>query len=203
MKIIETRSAPNPRRVRMFLTEKGITVPFEQVDLMGGALQSDEFKKLNPYQRVPVLILDDGTVISETMAICRYFEEIYPAPSLMGTTPIQKAIIEMWNRRIELGLFQSITHVFRHLHPKMGHLEIPQIKEWGEANRPKVLEHLQFLDEQLDKNRYISGDEFSVADITGFVAISFMKPAKLELPQEFKKIEEWYHRISLRPSASA
>lgn len=186
----------------MFLAEKGITVPYEQIDLMAGALKSEQFKKLNPYQRVPVLILDKKTSISETIAICRYFEEIVPNPPLMGKTPLQKALIEMWNRRIELGLFQAITHVFRHLHPKMAHLEIPQIKEWGEANRPKVFEHLKILEEQLNKNVFVCGEEFSIADITAFVALSFMKPAKIERPPEYKKVEEWYQMINARHSAS-
>lgn len=203
VKILETRNAPNPRRVRMFLFEKGITIPYEEIDLMGEALKTEEFRRLNPYQRVPVLILENGMALSETMAICRYFEELFPNPPLLGSNPLERAVIEMWNRRIELGLFHAITQVFRHLHPKMAHLEIPQIKEWGEANRTKVQEQLNILEEQLINNTFIIGDKFTIADITAFVAISFMKPAKLERPAEFKKIDEWYQNVNARPSASA
>ena len=135
MKIIETRQAPNPRRVRIFLAEKGIAVPYEEVDLMKGALKSPEFSKLNPAQRVPVLVLDDGTAISETVAICRYFEELKPlAPHLLGEGALGRALVEMWQRRVELGLFNNVSQAFRHTHPAMAHLEVPQVKEWAEAN---------------------------------------------------------------------
>ena len=117
MKILETRTAPNPRRVRIFLAEKGISVPLEEMDMMKGALKTPEFTKLNKFQRVPVLILDDGTSIAETMAICRYFEETNPEPALFGKGAKQRALVEMWNRRMELGLLFSVAQAFRHLHP--------------------------------------------------------------------------------------
>lgn len=203
MKILETRSAPNPRRVRIFLAEKGITIPCEEIDLMAEHLRSEDFTRINPYQKVPVLILDDGTALSETVAICRYFEELGTTPVLMGSSAKEKAIVEMWNRRMELGLFQAITHVFRHLHPKMSHLEIPQIKEWGEANKSKVYEHLNILNEQLQKSLFIAGESFSIADITAYVAISFMKPAKIDRPIGHKNLDIWYEKVGKRPSASA
>jgi glutathione S-transferase len=136
MRIIETRSA-NPRRVRIFLAEKQISVPFEEVDLMAGALRTPQFTGLNPMQRVPVLVLDDGTAICESVAICRYFEEVQPEPALFGRGAVGRAEVEMWNRRVELGLFGAVASVFRHLHPKMSHLEVPQVA-WGEANKTKV-----------------------------------------------------------------
>ncbi len=143
VKILETRAAPNPRRVRIFLAEKGIEVPFEELDLMKGALKTPEFTKLNRLQRVPVLMLDDGTAIAETMAICRYFEEVKPEPALFGTGPRERAMVEMWARRMEFNLLWCVAQAFRHLHPAMGHLEVPQVAEWGEANKPRVLEVLQ------------------------------------------------------------
>src|SRR5262249_31763637 len=115
MKILQTKSAPNPRRVRIFLAEKNLQVPFEELDLMGGALKTPEFTKLNPFQRVPVLLLEDGTAIAETMAICRYFEKTNPEPALFGRTAIELAQVEMWNRRMELGLLYSVAQAFRHL----------------------------------------------------------------------------------------
>ncbi len=203
MKIIETAVAPNPRRVRMFLAEKGISVPTEEVDLMAGDLKTVAFTRLNPLQRVPVLILDDGTAISETVAICRYFEEIAPAPPLMGRDPRDKAIVEMWNRRVEHGLFQAIAAVFRHLNPKMAHLEVPQVPAWGEANREKVMEHLAILDGQLAENSCVAGDAFSIADITAYIAVGFMKPAKLTVPPEMSNVLRWFAEVSSRPSAAA
>jgi len=202
MKIIETRTAPNPRRVRIFLAEKGLEIPFEEVDLMAGDLRTPEFTRINPLQRVPVLILDDGTAIAETVAICRYFEEIQPEPALMGRSAREKALIEMWNRRLELGLFQSVAHVFRHLNPKMAHLEQPQVAAWGQANRPKVLENLAILDRQLADRPFVSGPGFSIADITAFVAVAFMKPARLDLPGEFRNVARWFREMAERPSAA-
>jgi glutathione S-transferase len=203
MKILETRQAPNPRRVRIFLAEKGVTVPFEEIDLMKGSLKTPEFTKLNSFQRVPVLLLDDATAISETMAICRYFEELHPTPPLLGTDALSKAQIEMWNRRVELGLFFHITQAFRHIHPAMSHLEVPQVKEWGEANKAKALEVLGILDEQLDSMPFIAGKTFSVADITALVAIDFMRPARIERPESLKNVARWHAEVSARPSAKA
>ena len=131
MKILQTKTAPNPRRVRVFLAEKGIEVPYEELDLMQGALKTAEFTSLNRFQRVPVLILDDGTAIAETMAICRYFEETKPEPALLGKGAKQRAVIEMWNRRMELGLLFSVAQAFRHLHPAAAPLEVPQVAAWG------------------------------------------------------------------------
>ncbi len=203
MKILQTRGAPNPRRVRIFLAEKGIEVPFEEIDLMKGELKTPEFTQMNRFQRVPVLLLDDGTVISETMAICRYFDETKPEPALFGTGPLQRAMVEMWNRRMELNLLFCVAQVFRHLHPAMAHLEVPQVGAWGEANRPRVLEILQFLDEELGKRRYIAGEHYSVADITALVAIDFMKPAKIQRPEGLKNLARWHAEVSERPSARA
>lgn len=203
MKIIETRMAPNPRRVRIFLAEKGIEVPFEQVDLMKGDLKTDAFTKLNKLQRVPVLVLDDGTSICESIAICRYFEELQPNPPMFGTGPLGRAQVEMWQRRMELGLLNSVASAFRHLHPAMATLEVPQVAAWGEANKPRALEMLQLLDGQLGTSRYVAGDAYSVADITAMVAIDFMKPARLARPEGLANLERWYGEVSGRPSAKA
>jgi glutathione S-transferase len=204
MKILETKAAPNPRRVRIFLAEKQITsVVFEEFDLMKGALKTPEFTRINPMQRVPVLILDDGTAISETLAICRYFEELQPEPALFWRGPKGRALVEMWQRRVEFGLWTHITSAFRHTHPGMAHLEVPQVKEWGEANKPKALEALAVLDGQLAGSRFIAGDEYSVADITALAAMDFMRPARIQRPPELKHVERWYADVSARPSAKA
>lgn len=203
MKIIETRQAPNPRRVRIFLAEKGITVAFEEVDLMKGALKTPEMTKLNPTQRVPILVLDDGTAISETMAICRYFEEMKPEPALFGHSAIGKANVEMWNRRMELGLLMHVSQAFRHTHPAMAHLEVPQVKDWGEANKQKALDVLAMMDQELAGNQFIAGDAYTVADITALVAVDFMRPARIALPDALGNVKRWHAAVSARPSAKA
>lgn len=203
MRIIETAKAPNPRRVRIFLAEKGIRIAFEERDLMSGVLKDAAFTTLNPWQRVPLLVLDDGRTIAETMAICRYFEALQPAPPLFGASALQIAEVEMWNRRVELGLFQAVAHVFRHLHPAMTPLEVPQIAAWGEANRSKARDELARLDVRLAESPYIAGDDFTVADITALVAIDFMKPAKVASPTAFANVMRWHADVSKRPSALA
>ena len=203
MKILETRTAPNPRRVRIFLAEKGIDMLFEEHDLMKGELKTPEFTQINRFQRVPVLLLDDGTVISETMAICRYFDETKPEPVLFGSGALQRAMVEMWNRRMELGLLFCVAQVFRHLHPAMAHLEVPQVSAWGEANKPRALDILGFMDRELAGRRHIAGDAFSIADITALVAVDFMKPARIQRPTELKSLDRWYGEMSSRPSAKA
>ncbi len=201
MKIIEQARAPNPRRVRIFLAEKGISVPFEQVDLVKHEHQSAEFTARNPFQQVPVLILDDGTAISESVAICRYFEEQQPEPALFGRGAKGRVEVEMWQRRMELGLLYPVAHCFRHSHPAMAELEKPQVKEWAEANRPRVLKVLSWLDEELGSRRYIAGDEYTIADITALVAVDFMKPARIELPSGLGNLARWHEEVSSRPSA--
>lgn len=203
MKLLETRMAPNPRRVRIFLAEKGIQVPTEELDLMKGELQSESFTKLNALQRVPVLQLDDGTAICESMAICRYFEELHPEPPLFGTGALGKAMVEMWQRRMELGLMSAVTSAFRHLHPAMAEREVPQVAAWGEANKPRALEMLRILDEQLAGNRFVAGDAYSVADITALVTVDFMKPARVQRPEGLANLERWHKEVASRPSAKA
>lgn len=203
MKILETRTAPNPRRVRIFLAEKGITVPFEEVAFSNDTLKSPEFTRLNAFQRVPLLVLDDGTSIAETVAICRYFEALHPEPPLFGRTPAEVGMIEMWNRRAELGLFMSVAQAFRHLHPSMAAFEVPQVATWGEANKPKALEILQIFDDALGKTRFVAGDDYSIADITTLAAIDFMRPARIQRPEGMENIARWYGEMQQRPSTKA
>jgi glutathione S-transferase len=203
MKLYDGGRAPSPRRVRIFLAEKGIELPRVPVDLAKLEQKSESFRALNPLQRVPVLVLDDDTVITETMAICRYFEALRPAPNLFGHDALEIAKVEMWNRRIELGLYSAVQAVFRHGHPAMAKMQVPQVAEWAEINRPRVTEFLELLDSELAGRKFVAGDRFSVADITGLVAIDFMKPAKLELPEPYRHVRRWHAEISARPSAAA
>jgi glutathione S-transferase len=203
MKLYDGGRAPNPRRVRIFLAEKGIKVPTEQVDL--GALQqrSDAYTAINPMQRVPALVLDDGTVIAESIAICRYFEALQPDPPLFGHGALDVALVEMWNRRAELHLFFNVASVFQHLHPAMKQMVNPQIPEWGEVNKPRVMTFLQFLDGELKSRAYVAGANFTVADITAMIAVDFMRPAKLAVPEGLTNLKRWHEAVSARPSAAA
>ncbi len=203
MKLYDGGRAPNPRRVRVYLAEKGITVPTEQVDL--GSLQhkSAAFAAINPVQRVPALVLDDGSVITESIAICRYFEALHPEPPLFGVGARDIAEVEMWNRRLELHLLFPIAHVFRNTHPAMKEWEVPQVPAWAEANKPRVMEFLDIFDRDLRDRPFAAGDRYTVADITGLVAIDFMKPAKLAVPETCANVRRWHAAVSARPSASA
>jgi glutathione S-transferase len=203
MKLYDGGRAPNPRRVRVYLAEKGIKIPTEQVDLGAMAHKSAAYTAVNPLQRVPALELDDGTIITESIAICRYFELLQPQPVLFGRDPKDVAIVEMWQRRVEFHLLTQVSHIFRNLHPAMAQMEVPQVPAWGEANKPRVLEFLQVLDDALGTRRYVAGDDYTVADITGLVAIDFMKPAKLAVPDTLANVRRWHAEVSARPSASA
>ena len=203
MKLYDSVRAPNPRRVRIFLAEKGIEVPKVMVDLAAFEHRSDEFTKLNPLRRTPALELDDGTVITESVAISRYFEELYPEPSLFGRTPVEKATIEMWNRRVELGLMTEVQMVFRHGHPGMATHEIPQVQDWAEANKPKMMASLRLINDRLGEVPFIAGMTYSVADITLLCAVDFMKPTKIKVPEELAHVRRWYEVMNARPSAKA
>lgn len=203
MKLFDGGRAPNPRRVRVFLAEKGIEVPIVPVDMGAMEHRSEQVRSRNPLQGLPVLELDDGTILTETVAICRYFEEIQPAPSLFGEGAVGRALVEMWQRRVELELFMRVAHAFRHIHPAMKEWEVPQIPEWGEANKPKVTKFLHFLDGELANREFIAGDAYTIADITGLIAIDFMKPARIALPDDCAHVRRWYEAVSARPSAAA
>jgi glutathione S-transferase len=203
MRLYESGRAPNPRRVRIFLAEKGVTLPAEQIDLAALEHRSPGFTALNPLQRVPVLVLDDGTAIAESMAICRYFEALRPEPPLFGRGAKEEALVEMWNRRAELNLLAGVAAVFRHLHPAMKEMEKPQIPEWAEANRPRVIDFLRLVDDDLKDRLYLAGDHYSVADITALVAVDFMRPARIELPADLVNVRRWHAQVSARPSAKA
>ncbi|WP_217570862.1 glutathione S-transferase [Mesorhizobium sp. GbtcB19] len=203
MKLFDGGRAPNPRRVRVFLAEKGLTVPLVPVDM--GALEhrGEQVTQRNPLRRLPVLELDDGTIITESIAICRYFEELHPEPALFGRGALGKAKVEMWQRRLELNLMVSVAAAFRHIHPAMKEWEVPQIPEWGEANKPKAIEFLYLLDKELAGREFAAGDDYSVADITGMIAIDFMKPARIKVPEECTNVLRWYAALTSRPSAAA
>lgn len=203
MKLYNSPLAPNPRRVRIFLAEKNLTVPTVDVDLARLDQRSEGFTALNPFERIPVLQLDDGVAISELIAICRYFEEVHPDPPLFGVGALDRAMVEMWQRRLELGLFIHIANAFRHAHPHMARMENPQIAELAEASKPKALEAMARIDRELANREFAAGDRFSVADITGLVALDFARTARIAIPEEFERLWRWRAALAARPSARA
>jgi glutathione S-transferase len=203
MQLFDGGRVPNARRVRIFLAEKGITVPMAPVDLGKMEHRSPEFAARNPLRRVPVLELDDGTILTESVAICRYFEEIQPEPPLFGTGALGRARVEMWNRRAELELYLAVQSAFRHLHPGMAGFEVPQIAAWGEANKTRAVDAMALFDTQLASNRFVAGGDFSIADITAFISIEFLKPAKLMMPADLVHLARWHAECAARPSAGA
>ncbi len=203
MRLYSASRAPNPRRVLIYLAEKGLTLPVEEVDLGALEQRSAEFTSLNPFQRTPVLVLDDGTVICESIAICRYFEELHPEPPLFGVGAVGRAQVEMWQRRLELGLLLHIANAFRHAHPYMAQMEVPQIAELARVSPAKALDAMAIIDRELKDREFIAGDRFSVADITGLVALDFARPARIKIPEEYGNLRRWRDALAARPSAKA
>jgi glutathione S-transferase len=161
------------------------------------------YAAINPLMRVPALVLDDGSVITESIAICRYFEALQPDPPLFGRGALEVARVEMWNRRLELHFLFPESHVFRNSHPAMKAMEVPQVPAWADANKPRIQEFIALLDRELAGRPFVTGDNFTVADITGLISVDFMKPAKLAVPDELKNLKRWHAAVSARPSASA
>jgi len=203
MKLYDSPHAPNPRRVRMFLAEKGVSLPTVSVDLGKLEQKSADFAAVNPLRRTPALELDSGEILTESVAICRYFEELYPEPPLFGRDALERARVEMWQRRVELEFFAAITHAFRHSHPAMREMEQPQIAQWAEVNKPRAIAFARFLDAELARRPFIAGDAFTIADITALVAADFAKPARIVFPAELTHFARWRAEVSSRPSAAA
>jgi glutathione S-transferase len=202
MKIYESRNAPNPRRVRMFLAEKNLQVPYEEVDIVKAVNRGDDFRRKNPLGTVPVLELDDGTCIAESVAICRYFEELHPQPPLFGADAKQRALVEMWNRRIEFNLLQPIADTFRQRHDFFKG-RIRQLPEYSEVQRLNAEDGLAWLDRELGAHRFVAGDQFSIADITAVVAIDFGRVSKIAIKPDQTNLARWHAEVSARPSAKA
>jgi glutathione S-transferase len=202
MKIHDSRTAPNPRRVRIFLAEKGVSVPFEEVDIVKADNRAPEFRRKNPLGTLPVLELDDGTCIAESVAICRYFEELHPEPPLMGTDARDRALVEMWQRRMELEVFLPITQVFRNSHPFFAG-RIPQVPEYGEVCRRAAEARLEWLDGVLAQREFIAGERYTIADITALCGIDFGRVSKIRIQPEHANLARWHAAVSARPSAQA
>jgi glutathione S-transferase len=202
MLLYDTALAPNPRRVRIFLAEKGIEIPTVQIDIGKRENLDPSFLEKNPLGRVPVLELDDGRILCESVAICRYFEGRQPEPRLMGIDAEDAAFVEMWNRRMELEILRMTADCFRHTHAFFRG-RVPQIPDYGELCRSVAGERLAWLDGELADRAFIAGDRFSIADITALVGIDFGRPSQIGIAPSQKNLVRWYEGVSSRPSASA
>jgi len=202
VKLYESKTAPNPRRVRIFLAEKGIEVPRVEVDIAKGENSTAEFRKLNPLGRLPVLLFDDGMILAESVAICRYFEATQPEPNLMGRDAKESAAVEMWQRRMEFEVFLPISMTFRHTHAFFRG-RYPQSADWGEISRKHAEHSLRWLDEELAGREYVAGDRFTIADITALCGIDFGRVANIRIQPELKNLARWHATVSARPSAKA
>lgn len=195
--------APNPRRVRIFLAEKGIDLPETPVDLMKREHKSPEHRERNSLGQVPVLELDDGTTISETVSICRYLEELHPQPSLFGETALERAHIDMWIRRIEFQLMSPVGAYWRHFHPRTAAL-LRQFKDFGESNRETYRLVQTWLDGELAGGRpFIAGERYSMADICALTTVDFADWIGLPLDASLSHLNAWKARVSSRASAGA
>jgi glutathione S-transferase len=203
MRLFHSPHAPNARRVRFFLAEKGIDIPLVFVDLAKGEQKAPAYDAVNPFHTIPALELDDGSVIVESIAICRYLEALHPEPNLFGASPRERAEVEMWQRLAEFQLLFTIAQVFRHTHPAMREMERPQVAEWAESNRAKALTAFARFDAHLARRRWLAGERFSVADITGLIALDFTKPARLAIPEELTHLRRWRDEVAARPAAKA
>lgn len=202
--------APSPRRVRIFLSEKGLSLPMRTVDLAKGEQLSEEYRAKNPRCTVPTLELDDGTYLWDTLAICEYFEAQYPQPPLFGSTPLERAMVVMWFQRIEIDGFMSVADVMRNASPMFrdhaltGILPSPQIPALIERGRNRVLQFYKDMDARLAKSAHVAGNYFSLADIQLLCVLDFaIGWGRIPLPDDCKALTEWHRNTGARPSAKA
>jgi len=210
MKLYDFSLAPAPKRVRMFLAEKAIEIPLVEVNTSELKQFTESFKARNPDFTIPVLELDDGTCISESVAICRYFEELEPEPSLFGTDPVMRAVTNMWNRRVEIQGYANVVNVVRNTAQMFEDRAtagvesgVPQIPELAERGRKAMQRFSHMLDEHLAGSPFIVGQNFSIVDITAYVTWEFAKRGDITIPADCTNVRRWFDDITARPSASA
>lgn len=208
MLLYTCKTAPSPRRARMFICEKGIEVPMQEIDLRSGEHFSEAFRRKNPDATVPTLELDDGTCIGESDAISTYFEALYPEPPLMGSDPKSRALVSMWNRRMEFDGYLAVAEGFRNRVPGFtdravpGRHKVPQVEALAERGAQRYRDFLEDLDERVARSEYVAGDTFSVADITAFVTIEFARGAlRIEPGADQQSLARWHEAVNSRPSA--
>jgi glutathione S-transferase len=200
--LYDLKAGMNPRRVRIFLAEKGVSVPKVEVDMMTGENKRPEYLAKNPLGRMPLLELDDGTLIAESVAICRYFESLYPDPPLFGKGAVEIAKVEMWNRRMEHEIMRPIGEAFEHLSPFWVGRR-PQVAEYGNLAREVAADRKVWLDRELATRPYIAGETYTIADITAQAAFVLGKNTGTPIPEELANVRRWFAQVSARPSARA
>ena len=211
MKLYDFKLAPNPRRVRMFLAEKGIKdVPMEEINTRDGSQFAAAFLAINPRGTVPVLALDDGAVLTESVSICRYFEETNPQPPLFGSTATEKALVDNWNRRAEFEGMLSVGDAMRNSLPMFADRAlagapsgVPQNAELAARGKAMLERWLEHLDKRLSETKFLAGENFSIADITAFIAFETAKRIEYEVPATYANVTRWLAEVANRPSASA
>ena len=209
MKFYDCTTAPSPRRVRIFMAEKGIEIETVQIDLANGEQFSEAFKAINPLCEVPLLVLDDGTSISQISAICRYLEEIYPDNPLLGRTPVERAVVESSNQQLQMNGFAAGAEAFRNATPGFKNRAMPgphnysQIPELAERGQQRLDNLFSDLEAHLANSEFIVGDYFSIADISALCVIDFAKWVKKRIPEDYSNLQRWYDQVSSRPSAKA
>jgi glutathione S-transferase len=203
MKLYDTPLAPNPRRVRWFMAEKGIDdIEVVSLNLMKGEHKTPEYLAKFGLANVPALELDDGTMITESLAICRYLESRYPEPNLFGRTPVETAVIEMWTRRGEMMVATPVMLGVRHTHPALAALE-QQRPDIGEYNKENGLRALKVLDRQLAEHEWLAGERLTIADIIAFIGLDFGRLIKVSAPPELANVARWTEAMRTRPAAKA
>ncbi len=195
--------APNPRRVRIFLAEKGVEVDLVEVALIKGEHKMPDHVARNSLGQTPVLELEDGTCLSETVAICRYLESLHPEPPLFGRNALEQAQVDMWVRRVEFQVMSPAGNFWRHAHPFTARVVVPQYKDFGEANRGAYERALIWLDGELAGREFVAGDMFTMADICALSAVDFADWIGLPVPEAAGNLRAWHARVSARTSAAA
>ena len=194
--------APNPRRVRMFLVEKGVELPETRIDMMKREHKSPEYRAKNSLGQIPTLELDDGVCISETVAICRYLEELHPTPPMFGTTAVERALVDQWVRRVEFTVMTPVGMYWRHAHPRTAAL-LTQFKDFGESNKATYQGAQKYLNRELGGREFLVGDSLTMADICLLSTVDFADWIGLPVEDEFENLVAWRARMKARPSADA
>ena len=195
--------APNPRRVRIYLAEKGISVPMQSISIRDGEHRGEAFLKVNPLGQTPALAIDGGDVLTESVAICRFFEALHPDPAVFGTGARGVAEVDQWIRRVELRLMSPLAMVWAHTHPFTARVVKPQYTEFGESQRPRVLAAMHEFDAALTGRTWLDGKGYSMADIVLLTTIDFAAFVGVAMPDDAAALRDWHARASARPSAQA
>ena len=195
--------APNPRRVRIYLAEKGLSVPSETVSIVAGEHKGDAFRAINPLGQIPALQLDDGNVLTESVSICRYFEALHPAPAMFGSGALGMAEVDMWTRRIELRLMVPLAGVWMHTHPFTARVVKPQYTDYGESQKPRVIAAMKEFDRALADRDWLDGKGYSIADIVLLTTVDFAGFVGIGIPDTLTHLTAWHERATARPSAQA